>query len=102
MQLGALDATEIRDLQSNDFHSLACLFYWETPVYRCSLWRLSPLNVSLLYFTLSLSPRERQTCRPISLVLYLLRIPFLIGAQIERKISLANEDARSAGSAALH
>jgi hypothetical protein len=26
VQLGALDATKIRDLQSNDFHSLACLF----------------------------------------------------------------------------
>ena len=56
----------------------------------------------LLHFTLNSSPRGRQTCRRIWLVLYLLSITFLLGAQIERKISLANKDARPKGSAALH
>ena len=63
---------------------------------------VSQLSVSSLHFTIYLSPEEKQTCRLISLVLYLLRITFLLGAQIERKISLANEDARPAGSAAFH
>jgi hypothetical protein len=57
---------------------------------------------SLLHFTINLSPKGRQTCRRIWLVLYLLRITFLLGAQIERKISLADKDARSTGRAALH
>uniref|UniRef100_E6PP66 Uncharacterized protein n=2 Tax=mine drainage metagenome TaxID=410659 RepID=E6PP66_9ZZZZ len=56
----------------------------------------------LLHFTLNLSPRRTRTCRWVSLMLYLLRITFLLGAQIERKISLANEDIRPKGSAALH
>lgn len=57
---------------------------------------------SLLHFTLNSSPRGRQACRRISLVLYLLRSTFLLRVPIERKISLANEDARPTGSAALH
>ena len=56
----------------------------------------------LLHFTLNSSPWGRQACRSISLVLYLLRITFLLGAQIERKISLTNKDARPTGSSALH
>lgn len=44
VQFGTLDATEIRDLQSNDFHALACLFYEEPSAYWCSLWRFLLLS----------------------------------------------------------
>ena len=37
-----------------------------------------------------------------TILLYQMSITFPLGAQIERKISLANKDARPAGSAALH
>jgi hypothetical protein len=45
VQLGALDATKIRDLQSYDFHLLACLSIWETPIYSTILTTMKMVQI---------------------------------------------------------